>query len=447
MCSVTHGAAAKNPGYRPCYASKTQARQAQDFCDKGAGVTSPEWSFPRAESLPTYAFVACDRVKARVRAAGADVIDLGLGNPDHPTPKAIVDQLEVASRDGKNHRYHPGRGHPELRAAICEWYERRYHARFSPDRNVVVSLGAKDGMTGLCLAVLDRGDSVLSPDPCYPIHRGAPIIAGADVLTYPSTAPDPAKAISDAIAAAEKSGQRIKLVFANYPQNPTGRTLSREAMRDLVRVVGDSGAILVHDLAYADLDFSSRYAPSIFDCGIDPEKVLEFGVEIFSMSKSYHMPGWRIGYVVGGDRIIDALAHLKTYTDYGSFAPIQIASAWALRNGDSIAQEVHELYRNRALHLVKGLEQAGWDGVRAPEGTMFLWVPVPKKLSHLNSFDAVNQLIEKAHVACTPGAGFGVGGEGFVRFALVEDPPRIAEACARLKTFLSGGERSLSARP
>jgi len=395
-------------------------------------LPNTRWSFPRAEQLPTYAFVASDAVKAEVRAAGADIIDLGLGNPDRPTPNAIVEQLHMASRVGANHRYHPGRGLFDLRVAVSEWYERRYHTRFDPERQIMVTMGAKDGMTGLCLAILGTGDTVLVPDPCYPIHRGAPMIAGAEIMTYPSTGDSPAEDISRALARAELAGKRVKLVIANYPQNPTGRTVTREQLRALCEVVRKSGAMLLHDLAYADLDFNERYAPSIFDCGLDVPTVESFAVEVFSMSKSYHMPGWRIAYVVGNERMIGALAHLKTYTDYGTFIPVQHAAAWALRHGDELVSDMRELYRGRAKALAEGLSRAGWENVTEPSGTMFLWVPVPSFYAGLSSMDMTARLIREAHVAVSPGSGFGEGGEGYVRFALIEDPPRIDEACQRI---------------
>jgi alanine-synthesizing transaminase len=294
-------------------------------------------------------------------------------------------------------------------------------------------MGAKDGMTGLSLAALAPGDTVLVPDPCYPIHRGAPIIAGAECSSYASTADDPARAIADALSRANAAGRRVKMVIANYPQNPTGRTVSREQLRDLCRVVQGSGAMLLHDLAYADLDFGARYAPSIFDCGLDTAEVEKFAVEVFSMSKSYHMPGWRIAYTVGNQRMVDALAHLKTYTDYGTFVPVQHAAAWALRNGDAIVDEVRKLYQERADFLVSGLQQAGWENIRPPQGTMFIWAPVPPILSGLTSMQATERLLREAHVAVSPGSGFGEAGEGFLRFALIEDPPRVEEACARIR--------------
>lgn len=376
-------------------------------------------------------------MKARTRASGADLIDLGLGNPDRPTPAAIVDQLHTAADIGPNHRYHPGRGLPALRRALAGWYQRRYHTSFDPDSEVIVTMGAKEGISHLCLAILDRGDTAVVPDPCYPIHRGAPLIAGAHVAAY-TVDDDPARSVAKAMERVKSAGGETKLVIANYPQNPTGKVVTREALAELVKVVRDSGAMLLHDLAYADLDFAARYAPSIFDCGIDHAELRRFAVEVFSMSKSYNMPGWRIAFMAGNQRMISALGHLKTYMDYGTFMPIQFAAAWALDNGDSIVEEIRELYRARATALVEGLRAAGWDSVAEPSGTMFVWTKLPKALASLTSIEASTRMIEHAHVAVAPGSGFGEAGEGYVRFALIEDPPRVTEACQRIGKMLRG---------
>jgi alanine-synthesizing transaminase len=397
----------------------------------------PAWAFPRADALPPYAFVTTDAAKASAIAAGAELIDLGLGNPDRPTPRAVLEVLHAAADLGQNHRYHPGRGLPELRRALAAWYLRRYDASFDPQSEVIVTIGAKEGISHLCFAILAPGDVTIAPDPCYPIHVGGPRLAGSEVELYSARAGlPPAEAIAAAIARVHARGQKPKLVIANYPQNPTGLTLSREDLGELVRVVQGSGALLLHDLAYADLDFRSRFAPSIFDCGVPPDEVKRFAVEVFSMSKSYNMPGWRVGYMVGSERVISALAHMKSYLDYGSFAPLQYAAAWALTNGDSIASELRDLYRARATALVDGLQGAGWPNVSEPSGTMFIWAELPPSLRGRGSMAAALELIERAHVATAPGIGFGPGGEGYLRFALIEDPPRIAEACRRIERFL-----------
>ena len=400
-------------------------------------MTNP-WPFPRAEALPTYAFVATDAVKKKAIEAGADLIDLGLGNPDRPTPQAIVDQLHAAADIGKNHRYHPGRGLPALRSAFGRWYERRYQTRFDVDSEVLVTMGAKEGISHLCLAILDRGDTAVVPDPCYPIHEGAPAIAGAAVVGYSVAAElEPAKAIADAMQKVEKAGGKTKLVIANYPHNPTGFVISREALADLVRVVGRAGAMLLHDAAYADLDFGTRHAPSIFDCGVDHDQVKSFAVEVFSMSKSYNMPGWRIAFMAGNARMVAALSHLKTYMDYGTFMPLQYAAAWALDHGDGLVDEIRSLYQTRATTLTRGLAASGWGDVPEPSGSMFVWAKIPRKLAGKSSRDAATWLIEEAHVALSPGTGFGPGGEGFLRFALIEDPPRVQEACTRIGKALA----------
>ncbi|MEB2312754.1 MAG: aminotransferase class I/II-fold pyridoxal phosphate-dependent enzyme [Sorangiineae bacterium] len=403
-------------------------------------MTTTDWAFPRADSLPTYAFLVTDEVKARTIAAGAEIIDLGLGNPDRPTPKPIVERLHEAADIGKNHRYHPGRGYPELRKALSRWYSRRYSVSFDPDRDMLVTMGAKEGISHLCLAILDRGDVAVVPDPCYPIHRGAPLIAGAEPVSYPAQPGlSPAEAVGQTLTRLRREGRHPKLVIANYPQNPTGQVVTRAELAALVRLVADSGALLLHDLAYADLDFSARHAPSIFDCGIDPEEVRKFAVEVFSMSKSYSMPGWRIAYMVGNERMVSALAKLKTYMDYGTFIPLQVAAAWALDHGDALADELRALYETRATALVNGLRAAGWGEVAEPSGTMFVWTKLPAAWRGMTSLEAATRLIERAHVGVAPGSGFGPGGEGYVRFALIEDPPRIAEACERIRRELARG--------
>jgi alanine-synthesizing transaminase len=286
-------------------------------------------------------------------------------------------------------------------------------------------MGAKEGISHLCLAILDRGDSAVVPDPCYPIHEGGPAIAGAAVVGYSVAAElEPAKAIADAMQKVEKAGGKTKLVIANYPHNPTGFVISREALADLVRVVGRAGAMLLHDAAYADLDFSTRHAPSIFDCGVDHDQVKSFAVEVFSMSKSYNMPGWRIAFMAGNARMVAALSHLKTYMDYGTFMPLQYAAAWALDHGDGLVDEIRSLYQARATTLTRGLAASGW-------------AKIPRKLAGKSSRDAATWLIEEAHVALSPGTGFGPGGEGFLRFALIEDPPRVEEACTRIGKALA----------
>jgi alanine-synthesizing transaminase len=248
--------------------------------------------------------------------------------------------------------------------------------------------------------------------------------------------------VAEAVARIEKSGRRTKLVIANYPQNPTGQVVTKEQLAALVRAVQRSGAMLLHDLAYADLDFGARFAPSIFDCGVPSDEVRRFAVETFSMSKSYNMPGWRIAFMAGNERMVGALAHLKTYIDYGTFAPLQYAAAWALEHGDGFAEELRELYRVRAGTLVAGLRRAGWPEVEEPSGTMFVWAKLPPVLAASGSLELTTRLIEEAHVAVAPGVGFGPGGDGHVRFALIEDPPRIAEACERIGRFFAVPKRA-----
>ncbi|HET9959870.1 MAG TPA: aminotransferase class I/II-fold pyridoxal phosphate-dependent enzyme [Polyangiaceae bacterium] len=399
--------------------------------------TPTAWPFPRTDTLPPYGFGVTDAVKARVIAQGADLIDLGLGNPDRPIPPEIVERLQEAIGIAGNHRYFPGRGLEVLRRALAAWYARRYGVGIDPEHEIVVTLGAKEGMSHLCLALLQAGDVAIVPTPCFPIHAGAPRIAGAEVELYEVTSGlEPAAAIRRAIERVRARGKRPKLVIANYPHNPTGLSVTPEQMRELLEVVERSGALLMHDLAYADCDFGARYAPSVFSSGLEPERVKRFAVEVFSMSKSYNMPGWRIAFMAGNQRMIDALAHLKTYLDYGAFAPLQQAAAWALDHGDELASRFRHLYHTRAKALVSGLREAGFSDAAEPSGTMFVWCRLPVPLAHQSSAQAACELIEHAHVATSAGSGFGPGGEGFLRFALIQDPPRIREACRRLGLYL-----------
>lgn len=398
------------------------------------------WSFPRAELLPVYPFLAADEIKHRVIQSGAEIIDLGLGNPDRPTPPEIVARLHATADEPANHRYHPGRGALELREAFARWYARRYHVRFDPNEETIVTIGAKEGISHFCLTVLDRGDTAIVPDPCYPIHEGGPLIAGASIERYPVTRElSAARAVNDAIDRVRARGGKPKLVVANYPHNPTGTAVSPSELAELVRVVAKSDCMLLHDIAYADLDFGNRFAPSIFACGVDAQEVRRFAVEVFSMSKSYNMPGWRIGLMAGNDRMIRALAHVKSYLDYGTFRPLQLAAAWALDDGDSLVDVIRGRYHERMEALVGGLNECGWGSddagivnVEMPGGTMFLWVPLPAKWRSETSLEVTRRLLENAHVAVSPGHGFGELGEGFVRFSLIADSPVLREACARI---------------
>jgi alanine-synthesizing transaminase len=397
----------------------------------------PNWPFPRADALPPYAFLATDEAKAQVLAAGGRLIDLGLGNPDQAPPPEIVRVLHEAADLPKNHRYYPGTGLLELRRALAAWYERRYEVVLDPAQEIVVTMGVKEGLCHLCFAMLGPGDVTIVPDPCYPIHAGAPRIAGSEVECYDARpGHSPAASVAAALARVARRGKRAKLVIANYPQNPTGRAVTREELLELLRVVERSGAFLLHDLAYADMDFKSRYAPSIFACGMEQAAVQRFAVEVFSMSKSYNMPGWRVAFMAGNRRMIAALAHLKSYLDYGLFAPLQYAAAWALTHGDHIAARMRDLYRTRATALVEGLHAVGWTTLADPSGSMFVWAELPPGRRERGSTAAALDMIETAQVAPAPGVGFGAGGEGFLRFALIEDPPRISEACSRIGLWL-----------
>jgi alanine-synthesizing transaminase len=389
--------------------------------------------FSRLSVVPPYVFAMVEGEKAKLRAAGADVVDFGLGNPDHPTPDPIVDRLVEAARIGSNHRYTISKGVKPLRDAICRWYQRRYDVALDPDTEAVVTLGAKEGIAHLMLVTVGPGDVVLVPSPSYPIHIYAPLIAGATNAVYPI---GPGRDhMADIAHAFESTQPRPKVIVSCFPHNPTSAIASLAFFKELVAFAKAKDVVIVQDLAYADMVFEGDgRAPSILQVDGAKERCVEF----FSMSKSYNMPGWRVGFCVGNKQLVGALSHIKTYMDYGHFGPIQTAAAWALDNGDAFPHEIRALYQARAAPLTKGLNDAGWP-VEPPRGTMFLWAPIPEKFRAEGSFAFASRLLQQAHVAVSPGEGFGAEGQGFVRFSLLEDEPRTLEACARIGKVLRGG--------
>ncbi len=388
--------------------------------------------FARLSVVPPYVFATVEAEKNALLAAGAEIIDFGLGNPDSATPAPIVDRLLEAARVGANHRYTISKGVRPLREAICRWYRRRYDVELDPDSEAVVTLGAKEGIAHLMLVMVGPGDVVLVPSPSYPIHIYGPLLAGATNAVYPI---GPGRDhLTDIVRAFEATQPRPRVILANFPHNPTSATASLDLFRELVAFAKKKDVAVVQDLAYADMVFDGDgRAPSILQVPGAKERCVEF----FSMSKSYSMPGWRVGFGVGNRDIIGALAHVKTYMDYGHFAPVQAAATFALDHGDEFPKEMRELYRRRALPLSKGLTDAGWP-VDPPKGTMFLWAPLPERFRSEGSFAFASRLLQEAHVAVSPGGGFGPEGNDHVRFALIEDEPRIQEACARIAKVLRG---------
>jgi alanine-synthesizing transaminase len=385
--------------------------------------------FYRIRKLPPYVFAVINEMRAKARAAQIDVIDLGMGNPDGATPRAIVSKVVEATRNPRNHRYSQSRGIPKLREAIAKRYQANYGVDLDPEREAIVTIGAKDAVAHLLFATVGPGDMVVSPNPCYPIHQYGVIMAEGHACLLPL--PDPGTFLNRLEDLYRTSSRKPKLLMLSFPHNPTTTCVDLDFFREVIRMAREHGTLVVHDFAYADLGFDGYRPPSI----LQVEGAKEVAVEIFSMSKSYNMAGWRVGYCLGNPRMIAALARIKSYLDYGVFQPIQIASIIALRECEEDTVKICAMYQKRRDVLVTGLERAGWP-VEPPRGTMFLWAALPEKFRQLGSLEFSKLLLEKALVAVSPGIGFGPLGEGYVRFALVENEHRIRQATRAIGQFL-----------
>lgn len=385
--------------------------------------------FRRIERFPPYVFAVVNELKAAARRAGEDVIDLGMGNPDIPTPDGIVDKLVEAARNPRNHRYSASRGIPKLRQAIADWYERSYDVAIDPETEVIATIGAKEGLSHLMWVLLEPGDTCLVPEPTYPIHTYAPMLAGAEVQSVPlSIGVDFFASLTDAF---ENTSPTPRVILISFPHNPTTVTVDLEFFTRLVEFARERDVILVHDMAYADLVFDEERAPSL----LQVPGAKEVGVEFFSMSKSYSMAGWRLAFMCGNAEVVKALTSLKSYLDYGVFQPIQIAGIIALNEMTQAPKEIRETYRARRDALVAGLARAGWE-IPTPDATMFAWAPIPEPFRAAGSLEFAKHLISEAKVAVSPGIGFGKAGDGHVRFALVENEQRIRQAVRGIKTAL-----------
>jgi alanine-synthesizing transaminase len=395
--------------------------------------------FPRIKRLPPYVFNAIGELCLEARRAGEDIIDFGMGNPDEPTPPHIVDKLVEAATKDSNHRYSVSRGVYKLRLAICDWYKRRYGVELDPDAEAIVTIGSKEGIGHLALAVLDHGDVVLAPTPTYPIHQYGCIIAGAEVVGIPLR--DAGQFFDEMSRAVTRARTHPKLLIINFPHNPTTATVDREFMQRVVDFAHDQEILVVHDLAYADLCFDGYRAPSIMEI----PGARDVAVEFFTLSKSYNMPGWRVGFAVGNREMIAALARLKSYFDYGIFAPVQVAAIAALNGSQQCVAEIVATYRRRRDVLVSGLNRAGWP-VEPPRATMFVWAPIPEPFRPMGSLEFAKFLLREARIAVSPGVGFGAAGDGYVRFALIENEHRTRQAIRGVRHALSQvGERPFRA--
>ncbi len=377
--------------------------------------------FPRIKRLPPYVFNIVTELKAAARARGEDIIDFGMGNPDQPTPQHIVDKLiEVAQREG-THRYSLSRGIPRLRRAICNWYKQRFNVDLDPEKESIVTIGSKEGLAHLALATVGPGDAVLVPNPAYPIHPYGFIIAGADIRHVPMVPginffEELEKAIKD-------SWPKPKMLVLNFPANPTAQCVELEFFEKIVAIAREHKIWVIHDLAYADIAFDGYVAPSIMQVA----GAKEVAVEFFSLSKSYNMPGWRVGFMVGNPVLVAALARMKSYLDYGMFTPIQVAAIAALEGPQDCVKEISNRYELRRDVLCEGLNSLGW-AVEKPKATMFVWAPIPEQFKAMGSLEFSKMLLKDAKVAVSPGIGFGDYGDDHVRFGLIENEHRTRQA-------------------
>jgi len=394
-------------------------------------ITLPETSqdFYRIQKLPPYVFAVINEMRAKARAAQIDVIDLGMGNPDGATPRVVVSKLVEAARNARNHRYSQSRGIPRLREEITKRYLTNYGVELDPEREAIVTIGAKDALAHLLFATVGPGDVVVSPNPAYPIHQYGVIMAEGTAEVLPM--PDAPTFLNALEGFYHTAARKPKMLLISFPHNPTTVCVDLDFMKEIVRMAAAHGTMIIHDFAYADLGFDGYRPPSI----LQVEGAKEIAVEIFSMSKSYNMAGWRVGYCLGNPKMIAALARIKSYLDYGVFQPIQIASIVALRECEADTRKICAVYQKRRDVLVTGLKRAGWP-VEKPRGSMFLWAPLPERYRGLGSFEFSKLLLEKALVAVSPGIGFGPLGEGHVRFALVENEQRIRQATRAIGQFL-----------
>ncbi|SFC98696.1 alanine-synthesizing transaminase [Thiohalospira halophila DSM 15071] len=377
--------------------------------------------FPRIKRLPPYVFNIVNDLKAKARARGEDIVDFGMGNPDQPTPRHIVDKLVEAAQRNNTHRYSVSRGIPRLRRAISQWYADRYDVAIDPENEAIVTIGSKEGLAHLALSVLEQGDTVLVPNPAYPIHPYGVVIAGADIRHVPLV-PD-VDFFAELERAIKEAWPRPKMLILNFPGNPTTQCVDLDFFEHVVAMAREYGIWVVHDIAYAEITFDGYEAPSI----LQVPGAKEVAVEFYSLSKTYNMPGWRVGFMCGNDKLVAALARMKSYLDYGTFTPIQVAAIHALEGPQECKEEIRAMYERRRDHLVSGLRGAGWE-VESPRATMFVWAPIPEAYRHLGSLEFSKKLLQDAKVAVSPGIGFGEYGDDHVRFSLIENEHRTRQA-------------------
>jgi alanine-synthesizing transaminase len=385
--------------------------------------------FHRIRRLPPYVFAEVNQAKAKARAAAEDIIDLGMGNPDSPTPPHIVAKLVETVQDPRSHRYSTSKGIPGLRRALASYYDRRFGVKLDPETEVIATLGSKEGLANLSAAITSPGDTILVPNPSYPIHQFGFIIAGASVRSIPATPDDDMLAAID--RAVRHSVPKPTALIVNFPSNPTAYMADLPFYHDLVALAKRHDLFIISDLAYAEIYFDGKPPPSV----LQVPGAKDITVEFTSMSKTYSMPGWRMGFAAGNPRLISALARMKSYLDYGAFTPIQVAATAALNGPQDCVAEIRTLYQERRDIIIKGLATTGWD-IPNPHGSMFAWAPIPSRFAHLGSVEFSKLLLAKAKVAVAPGIGFGEYGDGHVRIAFVENQHRLRQAIRNIRSFL-----------
>lgn len=390
----------------------------------------PDLRFVNADKLPPYIFSEINALKSKARSDGEDIIDLGMGNPDQPTPQAIVDKLTETVKNPLTHRYSQSAGIPKLRLAIANWYKRKHKVDLCIDKEVVTCMGSKEGIAHLSLATLSQNDSVIVQSPTYPIHSYGVVIAGANLKSVPLK-DDLNTFIDDIEASILQSVKKPKMIIINFPSNPTTQIADKDFFEKIVAIGKKYDIWIIHDLAYSDISFDGYKAPSILEI----KGAKDIAVEFFTMSKSYNMPGWRVGFCCGNQDLIEALKKMKSYLDYGTFTPIQVAAIKALNECDEEVDKIRNLYKSRRDELCDGLNRVGWS-IEKPLATMFVWAKIPKKFEYLGSLEFSKMLISEAKVAVSPGAGFGVEGDGYVRFSLIENEQRIRQAIRGIKNIL-----------
>jgi alanine-synthesizing transaminase len=389
----------------------------------------PSDEFYRINKLPPYVFAVINELRDKARAAGIDVIDMGMGNPDGATPEPVVDKLVEAAYNPANHRYSVSRGIQSLREAIVDRYREQYGVELDPDAEAITTIGAKDALAHLLFAIIGPGDGVVSPNPAYPIHQYGVIMAEGEACMLPM--PSAATFLEGLKQLYRTAAKKPKVILISFPHNPTTVCVDAQFMREVVEIAREYGSYIIHDFAYAELGFDGYRPPSI----LQVPGAADHAVEIYSMTKSYNMAGWRVGFCLGNRRLIAALARIKSYLDYGIFQPIQIAAVTALRECQDAPGQIREVYQQRRNVLVEGLRQAGWP-VDPPRASMFVWARIPDAFAGMRSLEFAKLLLQETHVAVSPGIGFGPMGEGFVRFSLIEDDMRVRQAIDSIASFL-----------